>query len=113
MRRRRHDVGVLERRRDHPRGDQTGNVRHVREQIRVGLVGDLAHALVVVQTRVCGRAGDEQLGAVRARERFAPVVIDQAGGLVQAVRHRLEKNGHRGDLLRVRLEPVAEVAAVG
>ena len=88
-------------------------MRHVRQEVRPGAVGDFAHALVVVQSAVRGRARDEELRTVRGGERLARVVVDQTGGLVEPVRHGLEEDGHRGDLLRVRLEPVGEVAAVG
>ena len=103
MRRRRHDVRVIERARDHLRGDQAGDVRHVREQKRAHLVRDGAHLRVVVQARIRGRAGDDELRSERGRELVARLVIDEPGGLVQAVRHRLEKDAHRADLLRVRL----------
>jgi hypothetical protein len=34
-------------------------------------------------------------------------------GLVEAVGHGLEEDGHRADLLGVRLEPVRQMTAVG
>ena len=50
-----------------------------------------AHARVIVQARVRGRTGDENLGAVRCREALARVVVDEPRGLVEAVGHRSKK----------------------
>ena len=90
-----HHVGVIERRRDHIRGDEAGDVRHVREQKRAGGIGNLPHALVVVEAAVRAGARDEELGPVRGGQRLARVVVDQPRGFVEPVRHGLEEDGHR------------------
>mmetsp|Transcript_11910 Transcript_11910/g.50040 ORF Transcript_11910/g.50040 Transcript_11910/m.50040 type:complete len:296 (-) Transcript_11910:20-907(-) len=108
-----HHVGILEGRRDHVRGDEAGDVRHVGHEVGAHLVADLPHALVVVVARVRGRAGDDQLGAVQHGVGLEGVVVDEAGVLVEPVRQGLEENGGGGDLLLGGVEPVREVAAVG
>mmetsp|Transcript_3360 Transcript_3360/g.10545 ORF Transcript_3360/g.10545 Transcript_3360/m.10545 type:complete len:487 (+) Transcript_3360:1887-3347(+) len=105
-------VRVLEGRRDDARSHQARDVGHVRQQVRARAVGHLAHALVVVQPRVGGGAGDEDLGTEQLRGAGHGVVVDQARRLVQPVRHALKVDGHGADLLGGRLVAVGEVSAV-
>mmetsp|Transcript_15977 Transcript_15977/g.53888 ORF Transcript_15977/g.53888 Transcript_15977/m.53888 type:complete len:241 (-) Transcript_15977:392-1114(-) len=112
VRRRRHDVGRVERRRDHAGGDEAGNVRHVGEEPRVVLVGDGLELVVVQKTRIRRRARDDQLGPVQTRVRRQGVVVDQSRRLVEAERERFKEDGRRRNLLLRRLVAVREVAAV-
>ena len=61
------------------RGDQTGVVRHVHEQIRADAVGDRAKALPVDHQRVSGSAGDDHLGLVLVRQFRLYRVVDRFG----------------------------------
>ena len=76
------------------------------------LVGDLPHARVVVVPRVRRRARHHALGPEQRRGLLELVVVDEAGRLVEAVGHRLEKDRRRRDALGVGLVAVGEVAAV-
>ena len=72
-------------------GDEAGDVGHVRHEVGVVVVGDSAHAWVVVVPRVCRRARHQQLGPVQLGVCLQHVIIDQAGRLVQAVREALHR----------------------
>ena len=61
VRRGRGDVGVRHRRGMHATGDQTGEMRHVDQEIRADAVGDLAKALEIPGPRIGRAAGDDQL----------------------------------------------------
>ena len=78
VRRRRHDVRVIERRRNDASSDQPGNMRHVCEQPRADAVADLAEALVVEQTRVGARARDDHVWTEQLRLVSQLVVVDRA-----------------------------------
>ena len=97
----------------HPGGWVSPSPCHVGEEEGVGFVGDFLHATVVVQAGVRRGAGDEELGAEGGGELLARIVVNQARGFVEAVGHGLEKDGDGGDLLVIRLEPVAQVSSVG
>ena len=112
VRRRRDHVGVFKRRRDQFRGDQTGNVRHIRQHQRLGIVARLAHSRVIDLSRVRGRTGDDNLRSKRLRQLVQLLVIDQTRRFVQSVWHGVEVNGRGGNLLGVGLETVRQVTAV-
>mmetsp|Transcript_5491 Transcript_5491/g.15730 ORF Transcript_5491/g.15730 Transcript_5491/m.15730 type:complete len:420 (-) Transcript_5491:29-1288(-) len=108
-----HHVRMVERRGHHTCGDETADVGHVSQQVGLGGVGDLAHARIVDRARVCAGTCNQHLGAVQGSGLLQRIVVDEASGLIQAVRHRLEEDRNGGDLLGVRLEAVAEVPTVG
>ncbi|MDT4842831.1 hypothetical protein FQZ97_767460 [compost metagenome] len=81
---------------------------HVDEQVGAYLVGDGAEAREVQDLRVGGEAGDDHLRLVLHCQALDFVVVDQAGGGVQAVLHgvvQLAGGRHLG--------AVGQVAAVG
>ena len=84
------DVRVRHRARIDARGHQAGHMRHVHHQQRAHLVGDGAEARPVDDARVGREAGDEELGAVLARQAGDLVVVDQAVALAHAVLHCVE-----------------------
>ena len=55
-----------------PGGDEPGEVRHVAEQVRTDLVGDLAEALGLDHPRVRRASADDELRPVGLRQRAAP-----------------------------------------
>ena len=61
VRRRRDEVAVLDGVRMQPRRDEPGEVRHVAEQQRPDLVGDLAELVRLDGARIRGAAADDQL----------------------------------------------------
>mmetsp|Transcript_59875 Transcript_59875/g.129806 ORF Transcript_59875/g.129806 Transcript_59875/m.129806 type:complete len:323 (+) Transcript_59875:642-1610(+) len=106
-------VSELERRGDDAGNDESGDMRHVRHEVGATLVGDLPHARVINKARVSACARDKDLGSDAQGEFLALVVVDEASLLVQAVGDGLEVLGDHGDLLRIRLVAVRQVAAVG
>src|SRR5690606_12741123 len=101
-------VGVGQRVRVHASGNQAGDVGHVDEQVGAYLVGDGAEAREVQDLGVGGEAGDDHLRLVLNGQALDFVVVDQAGGGVQAVLHGLV------DLAgEVHGSAVGQVAAVG
>ena len=61
-----------------PGGDEPREVRHVAQQQRADLVGDLAEAVGLDRARVGRAAADDQLRPVLLREREHLVVVDDA-----------------------------------
>src|SRR5439155_361790 len=55
------DMGVRERIRMHPAGDETGEMRHVDQKFGTDLVGDLAEAAEIEDARIGGPASDDDL----------------------------------------------------
>ncbi|OEI67447.1 molybdenum cofactor biosynthesis enzyme [Curtobacterium sp. ER1/6] len=106
--RRRHHVGVRQRRRVQARGDEPGEVRHVDPERGTDLVGDLAELREVELARVRRPAGDEDLRLVLDRLRADVVVVDLEGLRVDAVRHGVVDAAGE-----VELHAVGQVAAVG
>ena len=96
VRRRRDEVAVLDGVRVQPGGDEPGEVRHVAEQERADLVGDLAELVGLDGARIGGAAADDQLRPTLLRLLQHLVVVDG---------HRLARHAVRGD----RVEPAAEV----
>ena len=94
------DIGVFKGRLDDTGGDETRDVGHVDNQVGTDEVGDLAHASVVDLTAVRRGTGNESLGAVEDNSLLEHIVVDDAGGLVDAVRHSLEvcRNGRDPEL---------------
>ena len=58
-------------------GDEAGEVRHVAEQERADLVGDLAELVGLDGARIGGAAADDQLRPVLLREAEHLVVVDE------------------------------------
>lgn len=106
------DVGVGKGAGEDLGSDEAGDVSHVGQQVGVGLVADLAHALIVDKTAVGTGAGNNDLGAVDERKLLELVVVDQTGRLIQSVWERLEVLGNEGYFLGWRLVAVGQVAAV-
>jgi hypothetical protein len=92
-------VGVLKRGGHHIGRNEARNVRHVRKQVRSNAVADGAHPLVVDVAGIRGSAGNDDLGAEEEGVLRQTIVVDEAGGLIEAVRHLLEEDGGGADLL--------------
>lgn len=106
------DVGEWEWRWDDTRGDETGDVGHVGEEVGTSLVGHLAELGVVQETGVCGGTSHDELWAVEHGELLELDIVDQAGLLVKAVWEGLKVFGDGGDLLGWGLVAVGQVAAM-
>ena len=90
-----------------PAATRPGEVRHVAEQQRADLVGDLAEAVGLDRARVGRAAADDQLRPVLLGQREHVVVVDQVRLARDAVvDDRVEPPGE------VDLEAVRQVAAV-
>ena len=103
------DVGVRDRvlvAGEHLAGDQAGEVRHVDHERGADLVGDLAHLGEVDPARVGRVAGDQDQRLELPGRCAHPVVVDQLGRRVGAVRALVEHLARD-----VRPEAVGEVAA--
>ena len=88
-------------------GDEAGEVRHVAEQQRADLVGDLPELVGLDGARIGGPAADDQLRPVLLREAEHLVVVDEIRLAAHAVvGDRVQASGE------VDLEPVCEMAAV-
>ena len=72
-----------------PDGDQAGEVRHVHQELGADLVGDGAEGGEVDDAGIGAAAGDEQRGPFAQRQVAHLVVVDAAGGRIDAVVHRL------------------------
>ena len=59
---------VRQRARMHAAGDQTGEVRHVDEEVGADRIRDLAEALEVPEARIGGAAGEDQLRLMLLRQ---------------------------------------------
>ena len=101
------EVAVLDGVRMQPRCDETREVRHVTEQQRADLVGDLAKPVGLDRARIGRAAADDQLRAAFLRLLEHLRVVDG---------HRLARHAVVGDRVEaaaeVDLQPVREVAAV-
>ena len=84
------DVGVRHRRRVHARGDQTGVVRHVHQEVGSNLIGHGANTSEVDRARIGAAAGDDHLRALGPGELLQLLVIKQAIILAHAVLHGAE-----------------------
>eukprot|EP00760_Papus_ankaliazontas_P029894 PhM_4_TR4514/c0_g1_i1/m.58683 len=113
VRRRRHNVGVLEGVVVLAGGDEATVVGHVHEEAGVDGIGDRTVARVIPVTGVRGAAGDDHLRHEELRLGLKRLEVDRARLCVETVRQRLEVHGRRGDLARGGVEAVREVAAVG
>mmetsp|Transcript_8304 Transcript_8304/g.12076 ORF Transcript_8304/g.12076 Transcript_8304/m.12076 type:complete len:462 (-) Transcript_8304:187-1572(-) len=109
----RHDVGVLEGSGEHAAQDEARDVGHVGDQVGAALVGDGPHAGVVDEAAVGAGAGNQDLRSDAHGELLALVVVNEACGLIQSVRDRLEELRDHGDLLGLGLEAVGKVTTVG
>ena len=86
---------------------QTGDMRHVNEEIRIGLVGDLAQTGEIDNARISGGAGQDHARLAFHREFFDFVVIDHFGVFVDAVGNDIEE--FAGEVHRM---AVGQVSAV-
>mmetsp|Transcript_29782 Transcript_29782/g.75856 ORF Transcript_29782/g.75856 Transcript_29782/m.75856 type:complete len:532 (+) Transcript_29782:210-1805(+) len=107
-----HNVRVLEGGGHHTGSHQAADVRHVRHEVGLVLVADLAHALVVDVAGVGRRAGDDELGPEQHGALLQRVVVDHARLLVQAVGHGLKVDRGGGHAALGGHEAVGQVAAV-
>ena len=98
----RHRVGVQ------AGGHQAGHMGHVHEQQRADLVADGAEACEVQVAAVGREARDHHLRLDGQRLRFQRVVVDQAGGRVDAVLFGMVELARETDL-----GAVGQVAAMG
>ncbi len=107
VRRRGHEVAVLDRVRMEACGHEPREVSHVAEQERADLVGDLAEAPRLDGARIRGAAADDELGPVLLRQAQDVVVVDEV---------RLARDPVVDDLVEapreVHLQPVGQVPAV-
>ena len=71
-------------------GNQAGEMRHVDQQERADLVGDLAETPEVDDARIGRAAGDDHLGAVLAGELRHLLHVDPVVVAAHAIRHHLE-----------------------
>ena len=101
------DLRVRHGRRMDPAGHQPGEVRHVHQEERADLVGDRAEGGEVDDAGVRAAAGDDQLGPLPLGLLAHHVVVDPAGGRIDAVVHRPPDDAAVVDRRAVR-----EVAAV-
>ena len=91
----------------HAARDQAGNVRHVEDINRAHLIGDLAHAGKVPQTRIRTGASNDDLGFFLNGNRFHLVVVDGFG----VAAHMIE-GGAIELAAKAQAMPVRQVAAV-
>ena len=112
VRRRRHHVGVIKRRRDDARRDEATDVRHIGEEPRAVRVGGGAEAVVIEEARVRRGPGDEEVWTHHLCLLIERIVVDAMRRGVHAVREGFEVRGDGGDLLRLGLVAVREVTAV-
>ena len=66
-------------------GNETRDVRHIDHEERAVPVRDLAHDLAIDGAGIGGGAGDEQFGVMLLYEVFHMVIVDAAGGGIDAV----------------------------
>src|SRR5579862_7947461 len=89
-------------------GHQTGEVRHVDEKKRSGLVRDLPHAGKIKDPGISAAAADDQLRLLAYGNGFQFVVVDPLRLPAYAVRgYAVELAGE------TQLMPMGEMAAVG
>lgn len=91
------DVGVRERRGDHTRGDETGDMCHVNDEVGTDEVSNLANTLVVDEPTVGGGTGDDSLRAVEDGGLLEHIVVDYACLEVNSVGHGLKVGGDSRD----------------
>ena len=78
-------MGMWQRRGIDACSDEAGDVRHIDPEPGADLVGDLAHARPIHHSRIGREPADQHLRLVLQRLLLHGVVVDQAGGLVEAV----------------------------
>ena len=66
-------------------GNESGEVGHVDDEDRAGLVGDVAHAGKVEEARVGATAADDDFGLLADGDLFEEVVVDGFGVFSHAV----------------------------
>lgn len=106
------DISMLERTGKDLGRNKAGDVGHIRQHIRANLVADITDALVVDQSAVGTRAGNNDLGTVKQGELLELLIVNEARLLVQAVRDSLEVLGNGRNLLCRCLVAVREMASV-
>ena len=105
--RRRHEVGVRERRGMDAGRDEARDMGHVDEEQRPDAVGDRRHPLEVDDPRIRRGAGDDELGPDLASLDLERVVVDPLGVLADAVGVDLVEPA-----AEVQLHAVRQVAAL-
>ena len=83
-------MGVRQRARMQPRGDQAGEMRHVDHEIGADAIGDLAEAREVDDARIGRAAGDDHRRLVLLGEPLDLVVIDAVIVGAHAILHGVE-----------------------
>ena len=83
-------MGMRERRRMRAARHQTGEMRHVHEQISADRIGDGAKTREIPVAGIGRAAGDDQLGLVRDSQRLDLVHVDAARLAADAIADRLE-----------------------
>lgn len=76
-------------------GNETGDVGHVGEKVRLVLVSNGPHAGVVVVASVRGGTSHNELGPEQSCILLQPVVVNDACLLVETVRHRLRSERNK------------------
>ena len=76
MRGRGHKIGVANRAGMHPRRDQPGNVRDVRQQPSAGFAGDFSHPFEIDDARISARADGDHFRLMFARHLGELIVIN-------------------------------------
>ena len=102
------DVGVRNGRRMQSGCNESGEVRHIDQQVGTDLVGDLPEPLEVQLTRVGRPAGDDQLGSVLPGQSGDLVHVDPVVLLGHLVGHDVVQQAGEVDP-----HPVGEVPTVG
>ena len=83
-------MGVRQRARMKPRGDQAGEMRHVDHEIGADAVGDLAEAREVDDARIGRAAGDDHRRLVLLGEPLDLVIVDAVVVGAHAILHGVE-----------------------
>ena len=85
----RDDVGVRNRVRMHPAGDEPGDMGGIEHEQRANLVGDGPDGFGIDDARVCSCPGDDHLGALTQRRLADLVVVDPLIGGRDAIGHEV------------------------
>ena len=85
VRRRGDDMRVRERRRMHAARHETGEMRHIDEEIGADGIGDLAELLEIPEARIARAAGDDELRLMLLREAGDLLHVDAVVVLADAI----------------------------
>ena len=110
VRRRRHNIAVLERVRRFARRHQTADVRHVHHHDRTARVRHLANPSVIPLTRIRRSSANDHLRSVDSSNLLHEIVVHETRLRIHVVRKRLEEDRRtRQSLPSVRLRVVRVV----